>query len=151
MKTTIASLAICVMLVLGLSLEAKDNKISVTKNGVTVTLVGPNSCSVDDMVTVTVEIKSKTGGGGVAGYTYNVTLKEKDLFLDDKIGTKKIVGPNEPGAWKKSVKFKFKPAKFEIGKKLELYFIVKRKVASVLPGLLKITNKKNPLKLKCGN
>lgn len=146
-QAVIAALAIVAALAGADEKVKPSNEVTVTRGELTVTLKAPFTCPWDKEVTVTVTLKAALGGGGKAGMTYSVALKEADLFFDDTIGTKEVVGPDEPGPWEKAVDFTFVPKKFDIRRTLKLYFEVKRCVGG-LPGLMSWTNRKNLLILK---
>jgi hypothetical protein len=127
---------------------ANAASVEVSKGELKVTMSAPDYCSRGDNITISIKLEASTGGGGSAGLTYQVTLKEKDMVIHDKIGTQEVVGPRAPGPWTDTVTFQFRPKKFERSRTLELFFDVKRK-AGGLPGLGRWTNKSNPLRIKC--
>jgi len=147
MKKLLVVLIIAITFLVATTINAGQKQVS--SNGMTVTLEGPNSCSKSKSMTVTVTLSSDTGGGGGSVFTYKVTLREKDKLNDDTIDSQTVDSPMESGAWTKTVTFTFNPKKFEVGKQLELYFIVKGKIIG-LPLGGTWTNKSDPLKVKCG-
>jgi hypothetical protein len=80
----------------------------------------PATCSQNEVVTVDVTIRVK------ARTSITVTLWEKDYGRDDKIGSQTVDPPvttnpfDAMEAREKTVTFKFRPARFERGKNIEL-------------------------------
>ena len=138
----------CLGVVLLAAVPAAAGTRSASGGGVTVTMTGPSTCTRDGTIEIAIRLDSEHGGGGSYGFTYDVTLREDDVFVDDTIGRQTVVGPVETGPWSETVTFRFEPRKHEVGRSLELYFVVKRKVSG-LPGLLTITNRGNPLRITC--
>jgi len=123
---------------------------------VVVSLEVPDSCRswkpVVASVTVEIDPSNTSAMAGTAGLYYEVTLKEKDRGRDDTIATLTFAFYMD-GNLRKTKQIQFIPKDYEMGFRgnvgLELYIIVKKKLANNLIWRTILNTKNNYIKLKC--
>jgi hypothetical protein len=82
-----------------------------------VTLRGPDTCEKDAQATFEIDVKVRLA------FRVQVKLFEKDGLLDDELGSVELTCPSleKSKDWSKTATITFRPKKFEIGKRLEIY------------------------------